>query len=274
MAYLRLHLLSFDTVLGACAGMYFFSELLRVKLDVGYFLVLGLAVWVVYTFDHLLDVRLAKGKLLTKRHRFHREHFNVLVILLFTAVGLGLFLVWFILNSLTLLYLGFIMVLMMAIVRIIGTFLITSLPFYKEASIAFFYVVGISLAPLVAVDLDFSGFKWIFYWTMYLIIALFNLLLLALLDLDDDRSAAFTSGPILAGVKKTKIILKFLAVLGFIFLVSLFIFLPSFYHRFTLILMIIFVFHIRLFFEQNFDSQKKRKKLEAIFLLPSVLLFL
>ncbi len=272
--YLRLHLLSLDTVFGACAGMYFFAELLKVKLDARYYLVLGLAVWVVYTLDHLMDARLAKGKVLTKRHRFHQEHFNALVIFLFPAIGFGLYLVLAELNSFNLLYLGFALAFLMILVRIVGMFFFSSLPFYKEVSIAFFYVAGISLAPLAFVDWGFLGFKWVFYWMVYWIIASFNLLFLAILDLDEDRSAAFISGPVLAGVRKTKILLKFLGVLGTVCLMSLFIFLPSFYHRFTLILLVIIMFHIRSFAEQTHDSQTVRKKLEAIFLLPSVLLLL
>ncbi len=54
---------------------------------------LGLAVWSVYTLDHLFDARLNCGRLKNLRHQFHEQHFKrlVFVLLLTSLTGLIIF---------------------------------------------------------------------------------------------------------------------------------------------------------------------------------------
>lgn len=78
VVYERFNLLSLDVVSGACGAMYFFADMMRVPLAWYYYLLLAIAVWTIYTFDHLLDARKVSQLALTKRHRFHQNHFKTL----------------------------------------------------------------------------------------------------------------------------------------------------------------------------------------------------
>lgn len=59
-----------------------------------WYVVLPLAVWVIYTGDHLLDAYRLQDQASTPRHRFHHRHFKLLlalaVIAAVTAVTLAL----------------------------------------------------------------------------------------------------------------------------------------------------------------------------------------
>src|SRR5690554_6802588 len=89
--YDNLQILSIDIVLGACAGMLFFDRLIGADLRMLLYVLLGLAVWCIYTFDHLLDAKQIKKTASTPRHAFHQKHFRTLAILLgiFGSFGLG-----------------------------------------------------------------------------------------------------------------------------------------------------------------------------------------
>src|SRR5690606_11649255 len=90
--YRYLQTLSIDIVLGACAGMLFFDRLIEAELNLIVYLLLGLAVWCIYTFDHLLDARQIGKHASTFRHAFHQEHFKVLSIFLGLIGSVGLIL--------------------------------------------------------------------------------------------------------------------------------------------------------------------------------------
>ena len=70
---LYLNLLSLDVVLGAMAGMLFFSDLLEVNIAGSVYFLLGLAVWSIYTLDHLMDARSAINKPQSPRHQLHQK---------------------------------------------------------------------------------------------------------------------------------------------------------------------------------------------------------
>lgn len=91
------NLLSLDAPLVAMAWLYVFARTWRL----GYhpweaYASLGLAVWIIYVADRLLDASLAGGKKasLEPRHRFHLEHLKVfrigLLLAIVTAVALVL----------------------------------------------------------------------------------------------------------------------------------------------------------------------------------------
>src|SRR5690606_21598184 len=88
--YDYLQVLSIDIVIGACAGMLFFDRLIGADLRPLLYLLLALAVWCIYTFDHLLDARQIKKAASTPRHAFHQKHFKTLASLLVILGILGL----------------------------------------------------------------------------------------------------------------------------------------------------------------------------------------
>ncbi len=71
--------LSMDVVFGAMASMYFFQELVHVQLEESTYMLLALAVWTLYSLDHLLDARQSKGSN-SPRRVFYRQNMLVLSI--------------------------------------------------------------------------------------------------------------------------------------------------------------------------------------------------
>jgi hypothetical protein len=155
--HLRLSWLSIDVVLGALAGLVFFSKLLRIELEWHVFLLLGLAVWSIYTADHLLDSRQKTEVDLSPRHHFHLKYKNSLRISLGLVLICGLSLAYYTFDLSSelgwSLILGTLISASMLLIRLAGR----RMAWAKEISIALFYVLGIAWIPLLRVKvLDLS----------------------------------------------------------------------------------------------------------------------
>lgn len=74
--YAYLQWLSVDVAAGALAGGLMAQGVCGVDVHWSWYVVLPLAVWVVYTLDHLLDARRLGAKASTPRHRFHHIYFK------------------------------------------------------------------------------------------------------------------------------------------------------------------------------------------------------
>ena len=85
--------LSLDVVFGAMATLYFFQELLHVHLDWPAYGLLALAVWCIYTGDHLVDARKSKGPL-SPRRAFHLQYQSLLAVGIVLAVMGGSWSAW------------------------------------------------------------------------------------------------------------------------------------------------------------------------------------
>jgi len=143
-------ILSLDVVVGALAVGLFAVTLLNVHPNPVWWIILPLAVWTVYTSDHLIDGFSQNKKGSIYRHWFHFRHRNILIpAIIITSVIAGI---------LTLIYLemailkwGLVLSAMISVYfLIIFSFKKKGyLYFQKELFIAFAYTAGIFLAPLV-----------------------------------------------------------------------------------------------------------------------------
>lgn len=271
--YEKLNLLSLDVVAGACSGMYFFADLMKLELSWKIYLLLALAVWSIYTFDHLLDAKKVKEPARTQRHRFHQEHFYVLLVFMAAAVFTGLFLAFWFLPTMKMLgsglILAFLTVSSMAGLRLGGN----KTAVVKELSTALFYVSGLLLAPLLYFDFFFASNSWLFFAGAYLLLAWFNLVFLSYIDGDEDLAEGHPSVMTVIGKVKTRRLLWVLTTIGLIYLVFLFVLLPSYYHIYSLIWGLMLLMHVISFVESpNADNIKTRKRLELAFSLPMLLL--
>lgn len=272
--YRILHYLSIDVALGACAGMYFFARLLDIPLFGMAYLILALSVWVIYTFDHLLDAKFSPGKLESPRHLFHHDHFKALVILVLLATGVVLGLAWFFLPSTAIFIAGAFLAAL-----ILGGMLLTQkfkekLGPFKESITALLYVTGLLLLPLMQGFAGLTNWKWIWYAIAYLLLAWFNLVYLSLQDERTDQQAGQKSLVSNLGFDKTRRLLFWFGLGGILYIISLFFLLPSAYHIFTVILLLMFLWHVRFFLEGNGTGEKTRRKLEITFFLPGALILL
>jgi hypothetical protein len=263
--------LSIDVVIGAMAGMVFFEKLLHAELYWPAYVLLALAVWSIYTLDHLLDVR-KKITPLSDRRIFHFKNWKVLVFLLSVAVALGLFgaFWWFDWGKelqLTLALAGMI-VGSKLLIRNVGP------GWMKELSIALFYVVGIVWLPVLradGMDLDWQDLA---FMPVYVGLAFLNLLMLSFLDQEEDQksgffSAAWTLPPLLlvGWIRMLAFGLIFISMAGFVLL-------SSFYRPFACILLLMSLVHYLTFFQAGLSLEQKRMRMEASFILPGLLLFL
>ena len=269
---LYFNLLSLDVVFGAMAGMLFFSDMLAVKVPFIAYLLLGLAVWGIYTLDHLMDANVAPGKPHALRHQFHLKYFRFLLPLVFFCILIGAILFFtsnqlefiqtpgLILASVTMVWMGFL--------KIGGQ----KISWLKEISTAVIYVLGISLAPFASIDFELIDKNFYVFVFIYFLAALVNLLMLSYLDAEEDEKDGF--GSVLVLIPKTglKNLILLLGTVGIGVLMVLAFILPSFYHIYSLILGLILGYHLILFFSKNQNKDQIRKKSEALFLLPLLLL--
>ncbi|MCL6259202.1 hypothetical protein M3O96_08890 [Aquiflexum sp. TKW24L] len=269
---LYFNLLSLDVVLGAMAGMLFFSDLLEVKLPVIVYVLLGMAVWCIYTLDHLSDARIALGKPQSLRHQYHLRYFRVLFALVISCILIGT-VMFFALADMEFLHingivLGSVTGVWMIFLKMTGK----KFSWLKEISTALIYILGISLAPFASVDLDLVDKNSYFFIFIYFLAALVNLLILSYLDSEEDQKDGFGSILVLIPKAGLKNLITLLGVLGISMLVILAIILPSFYHVHSVILGLILGYHLILFFSKNHSKNQIRRKSESLFLLPFLLL--
>jgi len=272
--YLRFSWLSIDVVLGAIAGAIFFSKLLRVELNWQIYLLLGMAVWSIYTMDHLLDSKKISASNLSPRHQFHARNSKVLTLFLtliilvglgfaYIIFGLGRELIWSFV-------LGVLILASMTLIRKAGKSMVWS----KEISIAIFYVLGIAWIPLLRVEaIDLTWNSWVLIGT-YALLALINLLILAHLDRKQDTEAGFPSVAQLFSPIAFIELIRRACFLFLILVLGCFILLPSFYRPFACVLMVMGLVHYLAFFNPKLTADLVRMRTEAIFMLPLLLLFL
>ncbi|MCB0805276.1 MAG: hypothetical protein KDC05_05710, partial [Bacteroidales bacterium] len=77
--------LSIDVVIGALMSSLFASRITGVQPEISFWVIFVLAVWVVYSADHLVDALRLKNHAHTHRHRFHFRHFRLLSVLVTVA---------------------------------------------------------------------------------------------------------------------------------------------------------------------------------------------
>ncbi|MFT4856123.1 MAG: hypothetical protein ACI9ZX_001391 [Algoriphagus sp.] len=272
--HLRLSWLSIDVVLGALAGLVFFSKLLRIELEWQVFLLLGLAVWSIYTADHLLDSRQKTEVDLSPRHLFHLKYKNSLRISLGLVLICGLSLAYYTFDLSSelgwSLILGTLISASMLLIRLAGR----RMAWAKEISIALFYVLGIAWIPLLRVKvLDLSWEIFLFLGS-YTLLALINLLILSHLDRRQDQLGGFFSSAFLFPPIKFIELIRRLCFLSLLIGLASFILLPSFYRPFSCILTVMSLVHYLAFFNPKLSAEKVRLRTEAVFILPVLLYFL
>lgn len=271
-AYVYLQTLSVDIVLGASAGMLFFDKLIQADLNIIVYILLGLAVWCIYTFDHLLDARQIGRQASTFRHAFHQQHFKKLTffLILMGCTGLGLAI-----NLLKIRYIIFFGLALGILILLIFILLKTKpnkWAFLKEISIATLYVGGIMLAPFFH-----NGQEEIptYFWMLgiaYVLVAWFNTIYLGVLDKESDHKDGLYSLALTLGESRSRKILYFLLAFMLSYFISLYIFLNSITYFHITLLFIIALIHAIAFLQGDKDKDSARRKLDASFMLPFLLL--
>ncbi|WP_152426440.1 hypothetical protein [Cesiribacter andamanensis] len=173
--------LSLDVALGSGLLSLAIARYYQVALPGLAVLALMLAVWVIYTFDHLSDARKLKTAAATYRHRFHQQHYRLLCRLLLLAVALGLGLASQLPES----------VLRWGLVctALVGVYfwLLQVYAFrYKELLVSACYTLGVFLAPLSLVSHPLTPIQLLLIPQIFLL-ALSNLLIFSYFEYQTDR---------------------------------------------------------------------------------------
>jgi len=263
--------LSLDVVIGAMASLYFFQELLHVSLDWHAFVLLGLAVWTIYTLDHVLDARKIANTS-SSRRAFHRKYQVALGVgILFAVVsGLAGALIWMGWGK------EFQLTLILALAMFGCRWAIQKFGpvLLKEVSIALFYVVGTIWLPLLRAEAADLTWAVLIFAALFFVLALLNLWMLSFLDREEDRQDGFLS---IAQVYPSLQLIQWirsLSFLGIFATLAVFILLPSFYRPFSCLLLLLLLVHYLTFFHTRLSSAQKRQRMELAFWIPLLLLWI
>ncbi len=195
-----LNILSIDIAAGAVICCAFFADILGVSVLPYGFITLGLTVWIIYTVDHLLDVWRKTQPAATKRHRFHQQHFYILLTpLLLSLVVVGIQLV-FIRRP--------VLIGGVVLSAIVGLYFILqkSLKYFKEFIVAILYSGGVLMAPLSFLQRPLAPFEISLIFQFFLT-ALINLLLFSWFDRKSDAQDHHPSFTVAFGDRATRILL-------------------------------------------------------------------
>ncbi len=175
--------LSIDIAIGAAACSFMIAHYLKVNMPYTVYVTLSLAVWLIYTFDHLMDARKVVRKALIPRHRFHQKYFNQLLIIWLVVFLLA---VWFAITFLPIdvLKTGILIGGGVIAYFIMLRFFEKEWFFQKELFVAFVYTVGVMLGPVVTFK-SISAITMLFFLQLF-IIALINLLAFSWFEEEED----------------------------------------------------------------------------------------
>ncbi|GJM27422.1 MAG: hypothetical protein DHS20C17_00570 [Cyclobacteriaceae bacterium] len=267
--YRYINALSLDVVAGALVSTLFFAHLFNTKLPVEILIALGLAVWSVYTIDHLWDARRSNQSTGSFRHQLHRRHFKLLTVIASAALLAG----------------GVMTGYLPAATRLVGLFLILTVMVYfltvhlyhsrasyhKEILVALIYTCGIIAGPYSMAQGHFS-FNILLVAIQFAALAYSNLLLFSYYEHEMDRQQNFSSLARSIGERNIKLLIRWIlmaillsAVVGLILFNKNKVVVES---QWVIILMTIPLGTL-LWYREYFKQQDRYRLLgDAIFLIP------
>jgi hypothetical protein len=182
------HVLSLDIVAGAAASGALASAVLGVSMRWGFWVLLPLSVWVVYTADHLVDGWKTKGRSVNPRHRFHFEHARILSVFLAAAVVVCAGLALFAIREVVFVG-GIILSLIAALHLALARY--SRFRVGKEISVACIYTAGVWFGPILAAE-----FVPVYVWVLlglFLAATILNLVMNSVMEseLDEEEGMVY-----------------------------------------------------------------------------------
>ncbi len=263
-AYRWLNILSIDVAAGAVICAYFFSRMAAVSIRPAGLAVLGLAVWSIYTCDHLIDARHLQRMASTERHRFHQVHFLNLLIAVLLTLSVICFLLFFIKPEVFLW--GQILLALVIVYMVINRYL----NYLKELMVAILYCAGIFLPTLAQSDLRFQ-FLMKPESVIFLLLVLLNLFLFSWYETDQDKEDGHQSFALHFGPQFTKLVVVALfllqgTALTFLFLQSKTLAIPL-----VMLMMTVGLLLLLLFPSWFKHAERYRLLGDAVFIFPLIL---
>ncbi len=206
-----LNTLSIDIAFGAVASSLFFSLVFKRQISSLVLISLGLSVWIIYTADHLLDVRNSKTTMVSDRHQFHHTNFHLLKWILISGAWIDFILITQL--PTTLIYVGSALGVMVILYVLFNRKLGAS----KELMAAVFYTFGVCM-PALAFTGEQMPLNQRLLIIQFFTTVLINLILFSLIDKNEDKANGFIS----IATQKGSTQVSFLLILLFLVSTGLF----------------------------------------------------
>ncbi len=207
-AYRWVQAMSLDVVVGSGLLNLAIAKYYQVHLPLPVVAALMVAVWAIYTFDHLSDAKKIGKVAATHRHRYHQKYYKVLSLLLLLAVVAGI---------------GTTFLLPAVVVKwgiicaacVVVYFLLLKLKFfwYKELFIALCYTIGVFLGPLSLASGTLDSFQLLLI-PQILLLALSNLVIFSCFDYQTDQQDGHYSLALHLGLLRARKIAIGLVITG------------------------------------------------------------
>lgn len=267
--YRFLNIYSVDVVLGSLVCSLLFAKILKVEVPVATSLVLGLTVWLIYTFDHLKDAQNVSSPV-TRRHLAHKVHFKPILLACITAL-LVISIAIFQMPVKTVVWGASLFAIVLAYFLLLNYFGLR-FSYFKEVSISLIYSLGILIGPLsiYSAKLEPRHFLLIL---LFVLLAFTNLSVFSLFEFEQDQAQQFPSLTQVLGKENSKILLKVLLVVELIIIGLLYYLKTPFWILLTFSIMSFTLYLI--YFFHNFFYKHERYRLvgDAVFFIPLLPLF-
>ena len=243
----------------------FLADFLGVDLHWATVVLLGLCVWLIYTFDHLNDARNIPHEASTERHRFHQKHFKWLTALCIFVLLLSAFflfmippvtVVWGV--ALSCLVLGYFLLLYLLKLKS---------SYHKEITIAMLYSAGI-LLPSLSLYNGHIGWNVLVIFIQFVLLAFTNLVTFSVYEIDSDERDYSPSLARIFGEQFTRILLSVIVVVQVLLCVVLLLINYFFLLESVLFVMVTLMGSIVFFKQFYIRASLYRIVGDAVFLLP------
>jgi len=264
-------------VLGALAGGVMAEKVLETKAGFYWWVILALSVWIIYTFDHLLDAIKIKDRTLAGRRVFYYNNLKILFVVLFIVGLADVYLSLRFFSSRVIFYgglLGLITALYFLLIHLIDNqklFL-----FQKEIIVALIYTAGIYLVPVLTSP-EMINTQQILIIISFFLLVWSDILLIAVFERKDDLHDGFASFPVIFGIQKTDRLIQRLVKAVFVLQIFTIAFFPykNIYFVANLLLVAIglgqlLIWNKRLYLQKN---NRYRLLTEFVFYLPALMFF-
>jgi hypothetical protein len=213
--------LSLDVVVGSLMCSLFVSKLMNTSPGWAYWILLPVAVWIIYTIDHLIDAFRLEENASTYRHKFHFIHRNVLgIIIIILLLGAVIILINWLEKSILIFGIG-LSVFTVFYLAYLFFAAHKSLQISKEVFVSLIYVFGIWGGQLVLVNYKMDIGQFLLF-IIFLLLVLADVLVLSYFEIDSDRIDSHQTFAVKYGEIKTRqviVILVFITLFLDIYLV-------------------------------------------------------
>ena len=206
--------LSLDITVGAMISCWFIGDFLQLDMPPSVIIGLGIAIWLIYTADHLLDARKASNTIVNPRHDFHRRYEKQVIILAIVIFCVGLYNAFHL--PLNTIYYGVVLIGLSGLYFLYLRY--SKAQTYKEILAALVYTAGLFTGPMSLIsgtNTAIMGLALHFF-----LLAFANLLILPMFEIDMDEQQGVNSIATRKGDKSVQLMARIVLVFGFLLIIA------------------------------------------------------